>query len=100
MLPAKISKIEIIDNNNQLSLIDLTKEKSLLNTIYFEPRFFKKPIEYKYLKFDLSLQEQIKQITLHYSIVGLDKILSKTLDYPTITKKVDDITFNYNLDTT
>jgi len=100
MLPAKISKIEIIDNNNQLSLIDLTKEKSLLNTIYFEPRFFKKPIEYKYLKFDLSLQEQIKQITLHYSIVGLDKILSKTLDYPTITKKVDDITFNDNLDTT
>ena len=100
MLPAKISKIEIIDNNNQLSLIDLTKEKSLLNTIYFEPRFFKKPIEYKYLKFDLSLQEQIKQITLHYSIVGLDKILSKTLDYPTITKKIDDITFNDNLDTT
>ena len=100
MLPAKISKIEVIDNNNQLSLIDLTKEKSSLNTIYFEPRFFKKPIEYKYLKFDLRLQEQIKQIILHYSIVGLDKILSKTLDYPTITKKVDDITFNDNLDTT
>ena len=47
MLPAKVKKIEIIDNNNQLSLIDLTKEKSLLNTIYFDPRFFKKPIEYK-----------------------------------------------------
>jgi len=100
MLPVKISKIEIIDNNNQLSLIDLTKEKSLLNTNYIEPRFFKKPIEYKYLKFDLNLQEQIKKITLHYSIAGLDKILSKTIDYPMITKKVDDITFNDNLDTT
>ena len=30
----------------------------------------------------------------------LDKVFLKTLDYPTITKKSDDITFKSNLDTT
>ena len=100
MLPLKVNKIEVIDNNNQLSLIDLTKEKNLLNTIYLEPRFFKKPIDYKYLKFDLNSQEKIKKITLHYNLIGLDKILSKTLDYPITTKKIDDISFKDNLDTT
>ena len=102
MLPTKINKIEIVDSNDQLSLINLTKEKSLLYTNYLEPRFFKKPIEYKYLNFDLSLssQEKIKSITLYYNIAGLNKKFSKTLNYPTITKKIEDITFNKNLDTT
>jgi len=100
MLPAKVKKIEVIDNNNQLSLINLNIEKDLLPKLYFEPRFFNEPIEYKYLKFNLNLQKQIKKIVLHYNIVGLDKVLSKTLDYPIITKESDDIIFNNKLDTT
>ncbi len=100
MLPAIVKKIEITDNNNELSLIDLNTEKDTLQKLYFESRFFKEPIEYKYLKFNLKLQEQIKKITLYYNIVGIDKVLSKTLDYPTLTKKSDDVTFNNNLDTT
>lgn len=99
-LPTKINKIEIVDNNNHLNLIDLNIEKDLLHKIYFAPRLFKKPIEYKYLKFNLDLQKQIKKITIYYNIVGLDNILSRTLEYPIITKKSDDITFNNNLDTT
>ena len=100
MLPAKVKKIEIIDNNNQLSSIDLNTEKETSEKIYFESRLFKEPIEYKYFKFNLNLQEKIKKITLFYNIVGLDKVFLKTLDYPTITKKSDDITFKSNLDTT
>jgi len=100
MLPAKVKKIEITDNNDQLSLIDFNTEKDLLQKIYFKSRLFKEPIEYKYLKFNLDLGEEIKKITLYYNIVGIDKSLSKTLDYPTLTKKSDDIIFNNNLDTT
>ena len=100
MLPIKIKKIEIVDDNNQLNLIYLNTANDLSHKYYFKPRLFKKPIEYKYLKFNSNIQKQIKKITLFYNIVGLDKVLSKTLDYPIITKKDDDITFNNNLDTT
>ena len=100
MLPAKIKKIEIIEENNQLSFIDLNKEKDSLQKLYFEPRLFKKPVEYKYIMLNLNIQQKIKKITLYYNIVGLDEVLSKTLDYPMITKKSDDIVFNNNLDTT
>ena len=95
MLPAKVKKIEITDNNDQLSVLDLSKEKN-----YFKARLFKEPIEYEYLNFNLDSVEEIKKITLHYNIVGIDKALSKTLDYPILTKKSDDIVFNKNLDTT
>ena len=48
MLPAKVKKIEITDNNDQLSVLDLSKEKN-----YFKARLFKEPIEYEYLNFNL-----------------------------------------------
>ena len=63
MLPAKIKKIEIIEENNQLSFIDLNKEKDSLQKLYFEPRLFKKPVEYKYIMLNLNIQQKIKKIT-------------------------------------
>ena len=80
MLPAKVKKIEIIDNNNQLSSIDLNTEKETSEKIYFESRLFKEPIEYKYLKFNLNLQEKIKKITLFYNI----KLIHLIHSYPKI----------------
>ncbi len=61
---------------------------------------FKEPIEYEYLNFNLDSVEEIKKITLHYNIVGIDKALSKTLDYPVLNKKKWRYSFNKNLDTT
>ena len=98
MLPIEIDKIEIIDENNTLNLVNL--DKNLLDKTYFEPRFFKKPIKYKYLSFDLDIQGPVKKVTLYYNIVGLKKTLTKTLDYPIISKKSDAIIFDHNLDTT
>ena len=98
-LPIKIKKIEIVEENDKLSLINLNNN-NLISKLYLKPRFYKKPINYDYLKFDLDLNKQIKKISLHYKIIGLDKIISKTLDYPSLTKKSDEISFNNIADTT
>ena len=68
--------------------------------LYLKPRFYNKPINYDYLKFDFVSDKQIKLILVQYKIAGLDEMISKTLDYPLLTKKSDEISFNNVNDTT
>ena len=99
-LPIEIKKIEIIEEGDKSNLINLKRNNDLISKLYLKPRFFNKVINYDYLKFDLFSDKQIKQISLEYKISGLDETISKTLYYPLLTKRSDEINFNNIKDTT
>ena len=99
-LPIEIKKIEIVKEDDKSNLINLNNSKDLKSKLYLKPRFYNKPINYDYLKFDFVSDKQIKLILVQYKIAGLDEMISKTLDYPLLTKKSDEISFNNVNDTT
>ena len=99
-LPLEIKKVEIVEEDDKSNLINLNSNNDLMSKLYLKPRFYNKPINYNYLKFDLVSDKRIKQILVQYKIVGLDEMISKTLDYPLLTKKSDEISFNNVNDTT
>ena len=104
-LPIKIEKIEITDDDDNLNFIDLNYNDNLISRLYLNPRFYKKPITYKFLKINSPLNMSIKKIDVHYKVVGLNKIIIKTLKYPLLSKEIDkiDVAKNHiakNIDTT
>ena len=67
----------------------MNEEKgSLYKQLYFEPRLFNRPVEYQYLKFNVDLQSRIKKITVHYNIIGLDKVLAASSNSFSISSNI------------
>ena len=99
-LPIKIKNIEITEDNDKLNFFNLNDNDELISKLYLSPRFYKKPINYKFLEINSNLNFPIKKIKMNYYIVGIDKIISKTLEYPILTKKSDEINVDKITDST